>query len=139
MVENLAVDLFLTFSHQPRTEAYTNIIQNLKKLRNLTRLQFTSDVHKVCRQYCVWNIAELFDLVFGSMKNRGLEIMRLDGCFYHVNETFDSNNIMIIQTLRELSGNIFALKGFQDFWLLLKPFFKNVHRLSRSICIDNHL
>ena len=82
------IDMSLPFSHHPRKDAYLYFVHNLKKLKGLKKLFFTSNVHKLCRQYCILNISELFDLVFGSMKDQGLEIMHLEGCFYHVKETF---------------------------------------------------
>ena len=88
MVETFNVDMSLPFSHHPRKDAYINFVYNLKKLKVLKKLFFTSNVHKLCRQYCILNISEFFDLVFGSMKDQGLEIMHLEGCFYHVKETF---------------------------------------------------
>ena len=87
-IEAFDIEMSLTFSHHPRKEAYSNFVYNLKKLKVLKKLFFTSNVHKVCRRYCILNISELFDLVFGSMKDQGLEIMHLEGCFYQVKETF---------------------------------------------------
>ena len=89
-IETFKLDMSLSFSHHPRKEAYLNFVDDLRKLKVLKKLYFTLEVHKFCRQYCMMNISELFDLVFGSMKGKGLEMMHLEGCFYHVKETFSS-------------------------------------------------